>query len=140
MKNLKIALWIAGISCLIAIPFLFLPWSFIENVYKWFGQNPIPNIPTAVSLFRISCGIFGLIGVFFIILALNPLNYGPMLSLGAYGLILFGLLCLINGIILKISPVFYTLKPLFSLILGSIIIIFYKRVMSSELKNNTNNN
>lgn len=123
MKGLKIALWICGIGCLTALPFMVLPWAMIENVYRWFGYEPIPDVPAAMYLFRIACGIFGLIGLYFIILAQNPLRYGPMLILSAYGLISFGLLCLVVGLILRMSPMFYIGDALFALVLGIVIVI-----------------
>ncbi|MDI6752725.1 MAG: hypothetical protein QME07_07785 [bacterium] len=136
MKVLKIALWICGIGCLTVIPFMVLPWAMVENAYRWFGYEPIPAIPTAMYLFRIACGIFGLIGVYFIILAQNPLRYGLMLSLGAYGLISFGLLCLVVGIILKMSPMFYIGEASFPLVLGIIILALSSKAqgMSEEEK------
>ena len=102
MRSLKTVLWICASGCLTAIAFVLLPWEIIQDIFIWFGIEPIPDIPVVKYFFRIACGIIGLIGIFFIILARNPLGYGPMLNLGAYGLIVFGLLSLIFGLILKL--------------------------------------
>jgi len=80
-------------------------------------------------LFRVSCGVYGLIGIFFIMLAKDPLNYGPMLYVGAYGLIIFGLLSLIVGGNLEITPKVYTGDFLTGSIFGVAII-----VLSSKAK------
>ncbi len=131
MKTLKIALWVTAVGCLTAVPFIVLPWTVVGNIMLWFGIEPIPNTPIVMYIFRIACGIIGLIGVYFIILARDPLNYGPMLNLGAYGLVIFGLLSLIVGFNMEISPLVYVGDALSGLILGIIIVIFSSRVQKS---------
>ncbi len=129
MKSLKVALWVAAIGCLIAVPFIVLPWSVVDKIALLFGIEQIPNDPLVMYILRVSCGVYGLIGVYFIILARNPLGCGPMLDLGAYGLTIFGLLSLITGLSLEISPKVFTGDSLSGLILGIIII-----VLSSKAK------
>ena len=129
MKSLKVALWVAAFGCLTAVPFIVLPWSAIESIVFWFGMEPLPNIPVVIYFFKVVLGVFGLIGIYFIILARNPLGYGPMLNLGAYGLVLFGLLALILGFTIGIPPIVYIGDVLFGLILGIVILI-----LSSKLK------
>lgn len=128
MKSLKLALWITAIGCLVAVPFIVLPWSIVENIILLFGIEPLPNNPVVMYLFRIVCGIVGLIGIYFIILARNPLGYGPMLKLGAYGLIIFGSLSLILGVSLVMPPKVYIGDALSGLVLGIVIIILSFRV------------
>ncbi len=123
MKSLKIALWIAAIGCLSYVQFIALPWFLIESIALGFGLDPVPNVPVAMYFFRVACGMFGLMGIYFIILARNPLSYGPMLDLGAYGLIVFGLLSFIVGFRIGIPPIVYIGEALFGVILGTIITI-----------------
>jgi hypothetical protein len=123
MKSLKIILWICGIGCLTTIPLIVFPWNMVEKLYRWFGQEPIPAVPAAMYLFRITNGLVGLIGVFFIMLARNPLRFGPMLSLSSYGLIFFGLLALVSGLTAGMSPVIYLGDGLFGLAFGVVILI-----------------
>jgi len=123
MKGLKTALWVAAIGCLTAVPFIVVPWTVVESFIRWFGLEPIPDAPMVMYLFRVVCGIAGLIGVYFILLARSPLTYGPMLDLGAYGLIVFGLLSLIVGSVLGLPLKMYIGDALFGLILGIIIAI-----------------
>jgi len=129
MNSLKVVLWVVALGCLTAVPFIFLPWTAIESIISWFGIDPMPNVPVVIYSFKVVFGIFGLIGIFFIILARNPLGYGPMLDLGAYGLVLFGLLALILGVSNGIRPIVYAGDALSGLILGIIILI-----LSSKLK------
>ena len=129
MKSLKLALWVAAIGCLTAVPFIVLPWSVVDKIALLFGIERIPNDLLVMYILRVSCGVYGLIGIYFIILARNPLGCGPMLDLGAYGLTIFGLLSLITGLSLEISPIIFAGDSLSGLILGIVII-----VLSSKAK------
>ena len=124
MKTLKILLWVTAVCCLVAFPFIFVPWSVIEGIGSWFGVASIPSSPFILYFFKVSCGAYGLIGVFFVILALNPFKYGPMLNLGAYGLMLFGVLALLTGISIGLHPVVYLGDGLSGLALGIAMVIF----------------
>jgi hypothetical protein len=137
MKSLKIALWVVAIGCLISVPFIVLPWSLIERIILWFGVDPMPNAPLAVYLFRVVCGVFGLIGIYFVILARNPLRYGPMLDLAAFGLILFGLLSLFVGVSLQMSPKVYIGDALSGLILGIAITLLSFKAKKTLSRSNT---
>lgn len=123
MNILKITLWICGLGCLSAIPFIFLPWHIIGDILIWFGVEPIPDIVNLQYFSRIAYGVFGMIGIYFIILARNPLAYGPMLYLGAYGLIAFGILSFILGIVLNIPRIIFLGDAIFGILIGIIIII-----------------
>ena len=123
MKGLKVALWISAIGCLLGVPFIFLPWGVIENFVQWFGLEPVPGNDLVIYIFRVVCGISGLIGIYFIILARNPFAYGPMLKLAAYGLIIFGLMSLITGLSLGMPLHVYAGDTLFGLVLGILITV-----------------
>ena len=134
MKGLKITLWLAALGCLGALPFVIMPWSVVENLISWFGVDPLPNTPIVMYLFKIACGIFGLIGIYYILLARAPLAYGHMLELGTYGLILFGLLSLFIGSSIGLPLVVYIGDTLSGLILGTLSSVFsYKLRHSSGL-------
>ena len=122
MKSLRVALWITAIGCLTAVPFILLPWSVLKALVSFFGHDPIPDVPVVIYFVKILCVFLGFIGIYFIILARNPLGYGSMLYLGAYGLILFGLLALILGFTIGVSAIVYLGDAFFTLILGIIIL------------------
>ena len=132
MKILKIALWVTGIGCLVAVPFIFFPWHAIETIGSCFGIESLPNTPISIYFFKVVFGIFGLIGVFFIILAKNPLKYGAMLNLGSIGLILYGLLALILGLCIGLTPFVYIGDGLAGLVLGIVIFIFSSKARQSQ--------
>ena len=122
MKGLKATLWITAIGCFATVPFVFLPWSILESITSFTGHDPIPDIPVVTYYVKALFITLGFIGIYFIILARNPLKYGPMLYLGGYGLVLFGLLALFLGFTTEISPVVYRGDAVASLTLGIIIL------------------
>ena len=128
MKGLKITLWIAALGCLTAVPFVIMPWGVVENLALWFGVDPLPNTPLVIYLFRVVCGIFGLIGIYYILLARDPLAYGHMLELATYGLILFGLLSLFVGSSIGLPVIVYIGDGLSGLILGTLATVFAYKV------------
>jgi asparagine N-glycosylation enzyme membrane subunit Stt3 len=131
MKSLKISLWVTGLGCLAAVPFIFIPWSYIGIITSWFNIEPLPNAPIVIYFYKTVFAVFGLIGIFFIILALDPFGYGIMLDLGAYGLMLFGVLTLILGLTLTIPIIVYLGDSLSGLFLGIII-----KILSSKQRQN----
>ena len=131
MKSLKVILWIVAVGCLAAIPFIFTPWSVVENICSKFGFEGLPNTPMTIYFFKVYSGIFGLIGVFFIMLARDPLKYGSMLKLGAFGLVLFGLLALSIGISKSLPPIVYLGDGLSGLILGIATVILSSKTNKS---------
>ncbi len=98
MKGLKIILWICAIGCLLGFIFAVFPWRAITALFNWVGLQPPVAEPITVFMFRLCLAIFGMIGIFFVILARNPLKYGAMLLLAAYGLLFYGVFNLVGGI------------------------------------------
>jgi energy-converting hydrogenase Eha subunit C len=132
MKGLKIVLWICAICCLLGFIIAALPWQAIVALYHWKGIQPPATEPTTVFMFRL-CGVTcGMIGIFFVILARNPLNYGAMLLLASYGLLGFGLFCLVGGIRYGLPVLVYSEKFIFFVVLGILTLMFRKKAMQSH--------
>lgn len=132
MKGLKVILWICGVSCLLGFIFAVLPWRAITTLFEWFGIQPLEPRPIIVYMIRLFSVIVGMIGIFFIILALNPLNYGAMLLLAAYGLLCYGVLCLAGGIRYGFPVWVYTGDVIFGVAFGVLILVFRKKAMQGS--------
>jgi uncharacterized membrane protein YjjP (DUF1212 family) len=76
--------------------------------------------------------MFGLIGIFFLILARNPLKYGAMLLLAAYGLLCFAVFCLAGGIRYGLPVWIYSGDVIFGAVAGSLLLIFRKKAMQTK--------
>lgn len=131
MKGLKITLWICALSCLLAFVYAALPWQIITAWFEMVNFQPPAAQPSSVYMTRVFLALFGPIGIFFVLLALNPLKYGAMLSLAAYGLICVGFICLAGGIRYKLPLLAFSIDMIFSLLAGVFILIFRKKALNS---------
>ncbi|GAI56900.1 unnamed protein product, partial [marine sediment metagenome] len=88
MRALKICLWIAGVGCLLSVFGMFLPMSVFESIAKFFGIESLPDSPLLVYAARLMSTTYAAVGVFFIILALDPMKYGVMVPFSGLGAVL----------------------------------------------------
>ncbi|WAC07855.1 MAG: hypothetical protein OS130_01235 [Thermodesulfobacteriota bacterium] len=132
MKGLKIILWICAISFLLGFIYAALPWPVITKIYHWAGIQPPTAEPTTVFILRLFLATVGMMGLFFVILARNPLNYGAMLIFAAYWLIAFGIFYLVGSIPYGLPVWYYSQKVIFSVVLGVLILIFRKKAIRAS--------
>ena len=97
MNALKICLWITGVLCLLSVAGLFLPLSACESIAGFFGIETLPDSPLIMYAIRTISATFVGVGVFFIILALNPVKYGVMVPFSGLAAIFIGVVCAITG-------------------------------------------
>ena len=131
MKGLKIVLWITTIVCLIDFLGVIFPWTVTSSIASVFGMD-IAGFDGLVK-YGIGLGftLFGLTGIFFLLLALNPLQYGAMLSLGGYGLVFIGLVALVWGIYYGFPAWVWVGDVVLCWILG-VLILFFKSKAGEE--------
>lgn len=132
MKGLKITLWVSAIFFLLSSIGVALPWRVFT---AWSNQLGV-LLPTAEPLnvfwVWLWCMTYGMIGVLFLIFARNPLKYGEMLLLAAYGLLLLGVVLLIGNIHYAFPLITYIVKVIFCLILGALILFFRKEAIQAN--------
>ena len=129
MKGLKIVLWVCAIFCLLGFVVAALPWRVMISLCQRAGVEPPTPDAITVYVFRLFMAMFGLIGIFFVILARDPLKYGAMLLLAAYGLLAFGVFCLVGGIKYPIPLFAYLGDVIFGVVAGVLLLIFRRRAM-----------
>jgi len=83
-------------------------------------------------MFRLSLVLFGMIGIFFVILARDPLKYGAMLLLAAYGLVGYGIFSLVAGIRYGLPVWTYSGDVIFGIVAGLLLLTFRKRAMQTN--------
>lgn len=118
LKILKAVLYVVGIGYLFSFVVLFLPWDIMDRVFHFFRMEPIPEVPVAMYIIRVSYALFGLVGIFFIILAANPLRYPAMLTLAFGGMLALGIVMLYAGLLYEIESPWYLADPLFCFMAG----------------------
>ena len=129
MKGLKITLWICGVCWMLGFVFAALPWEAFTALCKWMGIHPPEGKGITIFMFRLACTSFGMIGIFFVVLARNPLEHDAMLRLAAYGLLCYGLCCLLGGIRYGLPSWTYAGDAIFGTITGVLLFIFRKQAM-----------
>ena len=133
MKGLKIVLWICAIYCFTGIIPAVLPWNTIVALFNWVEIPPPTTEAINVFIFRLGSAIFGLIGTFLVILARNPLKYGVMLLLAAYGLMLFGVLVLIGGIRYELPVLAYFSDVIIGIGGCTLLLYFRKKELGTNI-------
>ena len=131
MCALKICLWIAGIACLLSVVGVVVPFEGLQAWAEFIGDETLPDSPLLVYIVRLMCATYLLVGVYFIILALNPVKYGIMVPFSGLSAILIGLTCAVAGVISAI-PIWWFLSDAVSCsLLGFLILMFWKNAKST---------
>ena len=125
MRALKICLWIAGVGCLLSVFGMFLPMSVFESIAKFFGIESLPDSPLLVYAVRLMSGTYAAVGVFFIILALDPMKYGVMVPFSGLGAVFVGVVCAIAGLLSEMPLWWFMGDSLSCLVLGVLILVFW---------------
>jgi len=128
MRGLKICLWIAGIVCLLSVFGIFLPISTWESIAGWFGAELVlPDSPLVEYMVRLMCATYVGAGVFFIILALNPIKYSLMVQFAGIAAVLLGITCAITGLAVSMPVQWFLGDFLSCVIIGGLILIFWQK-------------
>ena len=125
MRALKICLWIAGIGCLLSVIGVFLPISVIESIAKFFGIESFPDSPQFMYAVRLMSATYAAVGVFFVILALDPMKYGVMVPFSGVGAVFVGVVCAIAGLLAAMPLWWFLGDSLSCLVLGVLILVFW---------------
>jgi hypothetical protein len=127
MRGLKICLWISGIMWLLSLVGVFLPLSVIESFHSKMGLDSFPDSVLFLYGLRVMSAIAGGVGVFYIILALDPLRYGVMVPFSAVSSIVLGILCGVVGIRVKMPLLWFLGDALGCFVIGILILYFWQQ-------------
>ena len=132
MRALKICLWIAGVGCLLSVFGIFLPMPVFESIAKFFGIELLPDSPLLVYAFRLMSATYAAVGVFFIILALDPMKYGVMVPFSGVGAVFVGVVCAIAGLLTAMPLWGFLGDSLSCLVLGVLILVFWQQAKQTS--------
>jgi len=129
MRALKICLWIAGVLWLLSLIGVFLPISAWESVGKFFGAEPLGLVdsPLFVYMIRVGLAMAAAIGVYLIILALNPMKYPVLVPFTGLAGIFIGIVCGITGLLTAMPALWFLGDSLSCFIGGVLILIFWQK-------------
>ena len=133
MRALKVCLWIAGVGCLLSVFGIFLPISVWESIAKALGvELVLPDSPLFSYMVRLMSATFAGIGVFFIILALRPMDYGIMVPFSGLAAIVLGVVCAIMGLAVAMPVLWFLADSLSCVVLGVLIFVFWQKAKTSN--------
>jgi len=132
MRGLKICLWITGILCLTCVFGIFLPVSTLESFTKLFGIESLSGPPMATYAIRVMSATYVGIGVFCIILALDPMKYGAIIPFSGIFTVFLGVVCGITGPVAGMPAKWFLGDTFSSLLLGVLILVFWQQGKKSE--------
>jgi hypothetical protein len=127
MLGLKICLWITGILCLLCVFGMFLPVSTLESFTGLFGIESLPGSPLGTYMVRVVSATYVGIGVFCIILALDPMKYGVIVPFSGIVSVFLGVVCGITGPVVGMPAKWFLGDTLSSLLLGVLILVFWQQ-------------
>ncbi len=132
MRGLKICLWIAAIGCLLSVIGMILPFSTWESIAKFFGMELLPTSPPVLYVLRVMSATYAVVGVFFIILALQPMDYGIMVPFSGLGAFVIGNVCMITGFVEKMPNLWFLGDGLSCMVIGLLILMFWQKAQKAN--------
>jgi hypothetical protein len=127
MGALKACLWIVAVGCLLSVVGLFLPLATLESVAAWFGNMSFPDSPLVRYAVRVISATYVAIGVFYLVLALDPLRYGLLVPFSGAAGVFVGAVCGVTGFTSGMPPGWFLGDALFCTVLGLLILVFWRR-------------
>jgi hypothetical protein len=120
-RRLRVVLWVAGAGCGMAAFGVVAPWDWMSSWMAAFGAEEMSASPMRVYGMRAACATWVFVGLFFLLVARNPLAYAPFLNLAIGGLLCVGLVCLITGVAVGMQPPWYLTDVAFCWIIGALL-------------------
>jgi hypothetical protein len=135
MRTLKIFLWVAAIACLLSGYGLFMPISGFEAIANFFGTESLdlPDSPMFEYVVRICSAMAVATGVYFIILALNPMKYPALIPFTGLASIFVGAVCGITGLAAGMPALWFLGDSLGCLILGILVLAAWQQIKCKKL-------
>ncbi len=127
MKGLKVVLVVIGVACLLSAPGLVVPWSTLVGWAELMGLEMPPGHPVILYGLRLTCLSWALIGVFFLVVASDPVRYRPMLVLAVFGCFATAAVALVAGGLTQMQPLWYLGDAVSSGVAGVVILAFWPR-------------
>jgi hypothetical protein len=108
-RRLKVVLWIAGLGCGIAILGVVLPWSWLSSWAAAYGLEEVSPTPLRVYATRAASATWAFVGLFFLLVARDPLAYAPFLNL-------------VTGVAVNMQPPWYLTDVAFCWVIGLLLV------------------
>lgn len=104
---------------------VFAPWMSVKEQLTGLGARQISDDPMLIYWLRMTAGAFAAIGVLFLICAIWPERYRKVILLLGGFLVLEGIVLLVHGLTLGLSPLPFYVDTVFCLLIGGGILLGY---------------
>jgi hypothetical protein len=127
MGALKACLWIHGLGCLLSVFTVFMPMSWFESLYTAFVRQSLPEGPELAYAVRVTSGMSVVLGGFYVLLALRPMEYGVLVPFSGWAMVFLGVVCGVAGVAAGM-PAWWALgDAVWCLVFGTLIVVFWQR-------------
>ena len=104
LRLLRILLFFSAIAWGVSVVGVIVPWSTAVGFLQGLGLAEVPHDPMLDYWLRMASGAFFLVGVLFLLFALNPIKYANVIPLFGGLMIIEGIVLLVHGIRLHLPP------------------------------------
>lgn len=104
---------------------VFAPWMSVKEQLTGLGARQISDDPMLIYWLRMTAGAFAAIGVLFLICAIWPERYRKVILLLGGFQVLEGIVLLVHGLTLGLSPLPFYVDTVFCLLIGGGILLGY---------------
>lgn len=122
-RLLRLLLFVAAFAWGVSIIGVFLPWDLAVTALRGLGAGPIPDDPMLHYWLRMTSGAFFGVGVFFLVLAIQPRIFAPAIPLAGGLMVLEGLVLAASGAMLHLRPFPFWADTAFCLLVGAGIVV-----------------
>jgi len=131
MRGLRICLLVAGILCLLSVFGVLLPLSAWQSFVQLFGFESLPDSPLFEYAARLMSATYAAVGIFFIILARRPGDYGIMVTFAGWSAVALGVICAVVGFTVEMPNLWFLGDSASCLVLGVLILVFWQQAKKS---------
>ena len=122
MRLLRLFLGAAAFGWVIMLAGVFMKWSVAISALQGLGARAIPYDPMLDYWFRMGCGAFGLVGCWYVMLAIWPRKFSVAIPWFGAIMLIEGLILLFHGLRLSLPPFPFYMDTAFCLLLGAGIV------------------
>ena len=90
-----VILRVIGVSALFAIPFIFVPFAWMDSIHNFLGLGDLPDTPIVSYLTRSLSAFYAIVGCFTLMISMDVRRYRSFVKLSAWlgivtGVVLLG--------------------------------------------------
>ena len=122
LRILRVLLLAAAFGWVITLVGVFMSWSAATQALQGLGAQPIHYDPMLDYWFRMGCGAFGLVGVWYLMLAIWPKWFSTAIPWFGIIMVVEGIILLVHGLRLSLPPFPFYADTAACLLLGGGIV------------------